>query len=165
MYALHIPVLIVLTGLLIWAGVSDARRFEIPNRISLGLVTLFPVYLAATPDPIHPLPSLLLAVFVFVIGAALFAGGFIGGGDVKLFAAVTLWVGPAGFTPFLLRTAILGGVLGGILLTRPGAALAQRVMAPGTLIDGSAAAMRRPVPYGIAIALAGLWGLLLPQPQ
>ena len=51
------------------------------------------------------------APLVFVAGALLFSRGLIGGGDVKLLTAATLWAGP-GLTPALLIvTALLGGLL------------------------------------------------------
>ena len=73
-----------------------------------------------------------------------------GGGDVKLLTAATLWAGP-GLTPALLiGTAILGGLLTLALLFP----LALRaVFAPAA---AAGTAKRVPVPYGVAIAGAAL---------
>jgi prepilin peptidase CpaA len=80
----------------------------------------------------------------------LFSRGLMGGGDVKLLTAATLWAGP-GLTPSLLIvTAVLGGLLTLALLSP----LALRaVFAPAAVAD---AAKRMPVPYGVAIAGAAL---------
>jgi len=90
------------------------------------------------------------AVVVFAVGAAAFAVGALGGGDVKLLAAVTLFAGPAGVVDFLAITAIAGGLLGLAMLA--GAPLGQPALA-GPL----RARLRRGLPYGPAIAAGGLW--------
>jgi prepilin peptidase CpaA len=85
----------------------------------------------------------------------LFAAGWIGGGDAKLFAAAALWVGwPAGVT-YLAATCIAGGGLAVALLglrstwVRPylpgGPAWFGRLVEPG-----------ENVPYGLAIAVGAL---------
>jgi prepilin peptidase CpaA len=87
----------------------------------------------------------------------LFARGLIGGGDVKLFAAASLWAGAGALPRLLMLTALVGGVLAlGFLIAigqqriappRPGAVPATR----GALRVG-----RTPIPYGVAIAAAAL---------
>jgi len=66
------------------------------------------------------------------------------GGDVKLLTALALWIAPALFLKLVIMMALLGGVL--------------------TLIFGAWHVMRRQreklaIPYGVAIAMAGLWVL------
>ena len=48
---------------------------------------------------------------MFVVGLGLFARELIGGGDVKLLAALSLWAGPEHFVSFMLVTALAGGAL------------------------------------------------------
>jgi prepilin peptidase CpaA len=67
-----------------------------------------------------------------------------GGGDVKLLTALALWIEPTLFLKLVIMMALLGGVL--------------------TLIFGAWHVMRRQreklaIPYGVAIAMAGLWVL------
>ena len=57
------------------------------------------------------LMALGLFVAALVAGMAMFALGWIGGGDAKLFAACGLWLGGAAIFPFLAWTAIAGGGL------------------------------------------------------
>ncbi len=71
--------------------------------------------------PPHPslygaLAAIGCAAAVFLGGAVLFARGYLGGGDVKLLAAATLWAGPAGTPTLLMLTGVLGGALALFLL-------------------------------------------------
>ncbi len=62
----------------------------------------------------------LLAGFLGLgIGLALFACGYIGGGDAKLFAAMLLWLGFADIVPYALFASLFGGALTlGLLFVR-----------------------------------------------
>jgi len=53
---------------------------------------------------------------MLVVGFAMFARGWVGGGDAKLMAAAALWLGFEHLFAFLLWTAILGGGLALLLL-------------------------------------------------
>ena len=55
--------------------------------------------------------SVAAAAIVLVIAFAFFAFGWIGGGDAKLVAATTLWVGFGLMLPYLIYAALLGGGL------------------------------------------------------
>jgi prepilin peptidase CpaA len=140
-------------GLMAAAAVEDFRRLVIPNPIIVGLCVLWPLHLATAP-------SLTLAgsggaaacaAAVFLAGALLFSRGLIGGGDVKLLAAATLWAGPGATPALLVVTAFLGGVLSLVLLS---SAALRTAFAPAgaTAIPAS----RAPVPYGVAIAATAL---------
>ena len=48
---------------------------------------------------------------VFVLLAGAFYAGMMGGGDVKLAAALALWFSPAGTLKFLVLMSLAGGVL------------------------------------------------------
>ena len=152
MLQLHLVPLAGFAGLMLIAAVEDLRRLVIPNEVVLALCVLWPLQLAAAPT-ISLVGSAIAAVCaaaVFSAGALLFSRGLIGGGDVKLLTAATLWAGP-GLTPALLIvTALLGGLLTLALLSP----LALRaVFAPAAAVS---AAKRMPVPYGVAIAGAAL---------
>jgi prepilin peptidase CpaA len=141
------------TGLMAVAAFEDLRRLVIPNAVIAGLCVLWPLHLAAEPG-IAPAAAFAAAgcgLAVFVAGALLYSRGLVGGGDVKLLAAATLWAGP-GMTPALLAvTAVLGGVLSLALLS---SAALKAVFAP---VAAAAIPLSRvPVPYGVAIAAAAL---------
>ncbi len=94
------------------AAVEDFRRLVIPNLLPILLVVLWPVYFVFVgPSLYGALASVGCALAVFIGGAILFARGYLGGGDVKLLTAATLWAGPAGTPELLLLTAVLGGAL------------------------------------------------------
>lgn len=96
-------------ALLGWAAVSDLRARRIPNRACALLLLLGLSAAAAAPG------GLRAAVVAVAIGLALWAPahllGFLGAGDVKLFAAAAAWLGPLA----TLRAAALAAVLGGAL--------------------------------------------------
>jgi prepilin peptidase CpaA len=142
---------------LVWAAAGDARRLLIPNRIVVGIVALYPVFVFSAPIEVAWLAALGIAFATFALGALLFACGCAGGGDVKLIAATTLWAGPDLIAPFLIVTAFAGGIVA-IAVSRPVRALLRRLT---PVAEGDAlvlpAVKSGPVPYGIAIACGGLF--------
>lgn len=148
-------VIVLLFGaLLLWAAASDILSYLIPNRISAGIALLFPAFLLAG-GAAEPLPALLgalgVAAVVFLLGAAGFAAGVVGGGDAKLLAAVALWAGPALIVPFVIVTAVVGGVFALVMLTP------ARTLLPAPPAPADAAPVRASLPYGVAIAAGGLF--------
>jgi len=143
-------------ALVIIAALTDATSFTIPNRISLLLLA---VYLPASLALGRPLTAMGLDLAVglaaLVAGMAMFAAGWIGGGDAKLFAACALWLGPSGAPVFLLVTALAGGGLAVLLLNvRSASARTYLVAAPPSL--ARLATPGGDVPYGVAIAAGAL---------
>lgn len=154
-------------GLLLWAAISDLQRFVIPNRISLALVALFPIYLATgylSGAPVDWIGGLMAGALVFTVGFGLFTLGVMGGGDVKLLAAVALYAGLNGLLAFTVVTALAGGLLSATLLTAKMISLnripanLRAVMLPaGGRFPVLRAALRTNTPYGAAIAFGGLF--------
>ena len=109
--ALHLIPLAGFAWLMATSAIEDFRRLIIPNGLILGLCLLWPLHVATAPMLPLGMAALaaLCATAVFTAGALLFSRGLIGGGDVKLLAAATLWAGPAGTLTLLLLTALLGG--------------------------------------------------------
>ena len=60
--------------------------------------------------------ALVCAVGMFGLGTLAFAFGAMGGGDVKLAAAASLFAGPALMLDFVTVTALVGGFLGVAIL-------------------------------------------------
>jgi prepilin peptidase CpaA len=106
---------------------------------------------------------------VFVVGLGLFARELIGGGDVKLIAALSLWAGPDQFVWFMLVTTLAGGALslvslwyrrwGGLIaahLATLGLATAGHMPASPDAPAESSTARSATLPYGVAIAAGGI---------
>lgn len=134
----------LLALLLLVAAATDLRARIIGNRLNLAIALLAPLYWWATD--MAPWPDmavqLLLGACVFALFAFLFALGWMGGGDVKLLGALALWLPLAAVVKLLVATSLLGGVL--------------------TLAVVAVHRLRKlktnpEIPYGVAIAAAGLW--------
>ncbi len=151
------------TALMIAAAIVDWRRLVIPNPLVGGLCVLWLLDLETGSQAVSAaLATVGCAAAVFAGGALLFARGLIGGGDVKLLAAASLWAGAEAVPPLLVMTALIGGLLALFLLTPLGARLAAR-RAGAVPISGGNAVPRTPVPYGVAIAAAALAATLQPH--
>jgi len=155
-------ILVVVALLLVAAAYFDLRERRIPNAIPIAIFALYAAFLAAQfalglPSP--PIPvwtSLGVGAGVTLVFALLFALNYIGGGDVKLIAALGFWAGPGGILPFLLVMALAGGVvaLAYIALGRlPKKAGGGSAGGPGSKNERK----KLKIPYGIAIAVAGLF--------
>jgi prepilin peptidase CpaA len=164
-----LPTYLCFAGFLTLLGLAafkDICERRIPNRLTGALAALYPVYVLASPTPVAWLAALGLAALVFAVGLGLFARALIGGGDVKLLAALSLWAGPEQFVWFFLVTTLAGGVLSLISLwyRRWGflveARLATRGLAtPSAVPDaptGGAPDRANTLPYGVAIAAGGI---------
>ena len=135
--------------LLVAAAVGDARRLVIPNWLCAAVAGLSLPYWWASGAAFWPGYALQLglAVAVFTAFAALFAAGLMGGGDVKLLAALALWLPLGELIEMIAVIAVAGGVLTLVLLAR------HRLRGrPG----------RPEIPYGLAI-VAGA-ALVLGEP-
>ena len=138
-----------------FAAATDLFTMTVPNRIAILLVAGF--FVAA------PLAGLALGdigLHVLAGAAALlvafgcFAMGWIGGGDAKLFAATVLWVGPELILAYSLTTALIGGALTLAIIFWRGMPLPVSFAGQTWIMrlhDAKAG-----VPYGIALAAAGL---------
>lgn len=130
------------------AAVNDLRSRRIPNLVTLLLALLGLVrigsdlvaggaWLAAAGD-------LGMAFLVFTLGALAFRFGVLGGGDVKLLAAGSLFFGAVGSGGYLLLTALAGGLL------------ALGFLASCLALPGGSRKARPSLPYAVAIAAGGI---------
>ncbi|WP_019515855.1 A24 family peptidase [Sphingomonas sp. Mn802worker] len=135
--------------LLVSAGIEDARTREIANWKNATIALLAPVWWFAIG--LDPWPMMAIQLGVALIAFALFCGAFalgqMGGGDVKLIGALALWLTPMNVMNMLIVMSITGGAL-----------------TVAFLVDHK---LRRregaiEIPYGVAIALAGLLALREP---
>ncbi len=149
--------ILCLCGLLVWTAWYDTKTMTIPNWVSMVVIGLF-VILALVVRLSWPLPAwhLLSAFIAFVIGFLAFIPGLMGGGDVKLIAALGLWMRPQNLIVFLMLVAVIGGVISIFVIIR---SVAQgKHKGEG----GIRAIFRQKSPYGPAIVIAGLL-FFLPQ--
>ncbi|MGI9423111.1 MAG: A24 family peptidase [Hyphomicrobiaceae bacterium] len=144
------------------AAMLDLFTMTIPNRISLFLVAAFCVVAPVTgmgweQFAIH----FGVGAAVLVAGFLLFALGFLGGGDAKLLAAASLWIGYHDLLSYLVIVAQFGAVLAIAILV-------YRRMIPAHVIPNQAWTERlhnkkQGIPYGIALACGALW--VFPQTE
>lgn len=150
-------VLLCFAGLLCWALVSDALTYKIPNRISIGIAALYPAWIMASwPRVDQPWVPVLLAAAVLFAGFIAFDKGYVGGGDGKMLAAISLWSGTELFIPMLVVTTMAGGVIAVAVILAE--ALRRRAtVARGGEVTGQffSSIVKTKMPYGTAIAVGG----------
>jgi len=152
---LHTLTLCAFPALVIVAALRDMTSYTIPNWISLALIAAFaPVAMLAGFDLSSTGVALGVGAIGLVAGIAMFALGWIGGGDAKLFAACILWLGWPAAAPFALWTALAGGGLAVALLW--GRRLGQPVADKGPAWFGRLMTPGGDVPYGLAICFGAL---------
>lgn len=150
--------------LLMLAAVVDIWRLRIPNVFPIAILLLFPlwIYHAGWTPTLWQNAAVLLMIFFG--GALVFSRGWLGGGDVKLLAAIALWFDFRGAAALFLFVAI-GGALLSILFILLRRIVPARLTNEGNILSLKA---RGPIPYGVAIAggalLAILNGQISPQP-
>jgi prepilin peptidase CpaA len=134
----------LLALLLVAACWFDIKDRTIPNGLNLAIALLAPLFwwsigLAFWPDAAIQVG---VAAAVFGLFAVAFAMGAMGGGDVKLIAAVALWLPFQAVILLIFIMSIAGGVLTLALYLR------HRLARHTAKLE---------IPYGLAIAFGGLW--------
>jgi prepilin peptidase CpaA len=159
---LHLAALIVFPALMAWAAVSDLLTMTIPNRLSLGLAAAFLLFAVLGGMAWSDLLSHLGAgAMMLALCFALFALGWVGGGDAKLCAATSLWLGFDALMPYGLYASIAGGGLTLLILSARGVPLPAFALGWSWL--ERLHDEKTGIPYGIALALAGL--IVYPESQ
>jgi prepilin peptidase CpaA len=133
----------ILAITLVFAAVVDVKTFTISNRLNAFIALLAPLFWWSTGLDLWPDAAIQMgvAVIVFALLAAAFYAGMMGGGDVKLAAALALWFSPISTMKFLILMSIAGGVLTLVVVA----------------IHRAGKKEGKPqVPYGVAIALGAL---------
>ncbi len=134
----------LLAATLVWIAVVDVRTYTISDRLNIAIALAAPLYWWSIGLPLWPDAAIRVgvAVVVFLLFAGAFYMNVMGGGDVKLAGALALW-----FTPFeTLKLIVIMSIAGGILtLIVLGVHRARKKTG------------RPEVPYGVAIAVGGMW--------
>lgn len=153
---LQLATLVLFPALMAYAASSDLMTMTISNRISIALLFGF-VALGLAGGlswQVIVIDHLACGAAVLVLTFALFAFGWIGGGDAKLAATTAVWLGWPNLFDYGLAASFLGAVLTfGILYFRKfklPPALERRDWLARLHAAGNG------VPYGIALAVAGL---------
>lgn len=133
--------------LLVWAALAagiDARHRRLPNWVTLGGLAAGGIYAVATGTSLLG-GSLANSAFAATTGFLLllpaYLAGWMGAGDVKLLAAM----GMLGGIKILLPTLVIGSLTTGV-------AAVVFLMSQNRLALGEAA-VKRPLPYGVGLAL------------
>jgi prepilin peptidase CpaA len=137
------------------AAVEDFLRLRISNITCAAVLVAALIAMGLEGFPLVLWQNALVFVFLLICGTLLFMAGKIGGGDVKLFAVLGLWVDLATGVWLLATSLIAGGVLALIYI-------AVRQVRGGRKSKG--------IPYGLALVagasliFAGQLGLMKPKP-
>ena len=156
----------VLPALLVGAAFWDLASFTIPNVLPAAMGACFVLFIAvAAMDGDVTWTALGLHVaaglIALVAGMVMFAFGWVGGGDAKLYAVASLWLGWNMLLEYTLIASILGGGLTlGILALRK-VPLPAVLHGQGWLLK--LADKDSGIPYGIALSAAAL--AALPQSE
>ncbi len=175
----HLLPILPLLAMLLIAAVIDVRERRIPNWLSLtlafsGLAQSF--LLAST---VAPAQAALGALIGFGLCFVPFALGAMGGGDVKLMAAVGAWLGPWPVLAIFAVAAIVGMVIvlvQALLAGRLRALLHNTGMVTVNLIHlravgvehakatgQSCRSVDKPLPYAVPVLVATAAVVVLPH--
>lgn len=144
------------SGAMVWAGIGDVRTFLITNKLNMLIAAGFLVFALPMGMGLSDFAAHIgVGLLTTIIALGMFLIGVYGGGDAKLTGAAALWLGPAAMMPFILYTAIAGGVL--VLVLMISRHLARRFGLPKRpkwarrLLRKSSA-----VPYGVALGIGAI---------
>jgi prepilin peptidase CpaA len=134
------------------AVLTDLRTRRIPNFLTVTLA-LAALALQATHGWVAFGGALAILVVVLALGSVAFGHHWLGGGDVKLLAAGAAALGFPDAVPFLIYTALGGGVLALVV-----------AVATGRLVPvlRSVASMLRPFAYRGTVAAPPAHPIVLP---
>lgn len=148
-------VTLIFAAPLLAAAMTDFWSMKIPNIVSLAMAAGFVLTLPLTWQGLPVLAEhLMVGAVFFLAGFAMFAFGWMGGGDAKLMAAIALWFGWVDIMPFILYTTLFGAALGIFMM------LGNRMIP--IRLRTSELGMRMfqgdtDMPYGIALAAGALF--------
>ena len=140
------------------AAISDARTLRIPNWMSLFLLVDFLIAGVASAISISEIAiHMTVGVGALVIGFILFFLRMFGGGDAKLFAAISLWMGWPLVINYCIAVMFLGGAVALLaIILRKGLGIW-----PDWVVNSARGLFEKnkSVPYGLAI-VAGAFAVI-----
>jgi prepilin peptidase CpaA len=166
----QMAVRIIAVGILAVIAYGDLRTRRIPNTLSLAIAILGLFRLVVIRDTVSTQHTFVVGIAVFALAFLLFWYGAVGGGDAKLVAAMALLIDHHNVLDFLFLMSLCGGALALAVLAHDklGPQVKGLSRLPGRLSEVGfagriAAPTKSTVPYGVAIAIAGIYTLLLPM--
>ena len=155
MTGLEFFIILSFLTLIFSAAISDLTRFKIPNKYPFFISLLFFISSALVNwSWWFVIYNLLTALVILLICFLLFIKRYIGGGDAKLFSAISLWSGLNGLYEFVLVMAFSGGGLSILLILFRKLTLSpvlKRIYWINQLHSN-----KNQIPYGLAIAFGAL---------
>jgi prepilin peptidase CpaA len=139
---------LLLAVLLLAAAVQDIVQRRIANMLCLAVMLLAVAAAVASGATFALWQNGLLFALLILLSLPAFAAGWLGGGDVKLLAAVGLWASLGAILPLLAAIFIAGGVIAILSLSRHLGGIRRDV---------------KSVPYGVAIAIGTAIVLIQPD--
>lgn len=139
-------------ALFIAAALEDVWRLRISNIWPVALIALFPFWVWRAGVETDLWQNAAFFAFSLSAGLLLFSRKWLGGGDVKLFAAAALWF-DFNAAPYLLMAITLGGCVLGLLF------IVMRRLLPANIAERTGWVCLKPkgpIPYGIAIAAGSI---------
>ena len=134
--------------LLVLAALQDGWRLRISDWIS-GLVAIGAFAALVLDGPVSGLwQNFLLFAGVLAVGTFMFGRGWMGGGDIKLLAASSIWFNLSDGWRLLTAIAIAGGVEALVIMIVRRLPWSDAARSKVLLLS-----RRGLIPYGIAIAL------------
>ena len=129
---------------LLHAAYTDIKRREIEHYTNAAIALTAPLFWWASGLDLWPDMAIQigLGLGVFVFFAILQIMGAMGGGDVKLLGALALWLPWNDMLMLVIIMSVFGGLLTIFL------AMIHKIKRSKEKLE---------IPYGIAIATAGLW--------
>jgi prepilin peptidase CpaA len=132
---------------LVAAAVEDVVRLRISN-LSCAIVFIGAILAMGLQGvPMALWQNVLVCCGILVIGTFAFSAGWLGGGDVKLLAAVGLWLDPRAAVGLIGAVFVAGGLVAAAYIA------ARRIRRPGR----STNIRSGKVPYGVAIVVGALF--------
>jgi prepilin peptidase CpaA len=164
---MHSAVLAVAAVIFVVVAYQDVRTRRIPNALSLAIAALGLARIALTAEVMDAGYTLAAAAIIFAITLPLFQRGVIGGGDAKILPATALLIGHQELLGFLFLMSLCGGALALATLAAERLDLSfgrfrrgAHVSSTGESEGGRLAPKRSTVPYGVAVATAGVITLI-----
>jgi prepilin peptidase CpaA len=118
----EIPSVVVwyVSGVLVLAAVIDGLQLRVPNWLTFPFAATGLVYAAVSGGWWNILWSLGGAGVGLICLLTLYSIGGMGAGDVKLMAGVGAWMGPVITFKAFVGTALVGGLMGGVMILASG---------------------------------------------
>lgn len=142
-----LPLLLYLP-VLIYVMISDVRRMRIPNWTSVAGLALF-VAMIPVLGAYESILRIFAAVAVFVVGFGLYSARMLAGGDVKIMAALMLFV-PTGSLVLFAYVFSMSMLVGIVAISLCRKTRLRQTTAWVSLQDAGQ------MPMGLSIGLAGV---------